>query len=195
MKAKRETIALGDLSLDVFQLPDGSYVMSQTQVAAAIGKGRQNLSDFLGSKWLKALPGADRSCQTFERIEIEGRGRDINAVPLEIAFLYWVFQVSQKNREAIAVVVPLGSETLARRADSAFGITRSEAEYEAATSEMMKLLGRVARERDILLDSYAIDDDARAIVGDLTSELDRRDRRLEQLEDFITEHGLDVPDE
>jgi hypothetical protein len=28
MKAKRQTIALGDLELDVFQLPDGEYVVT-----------------------------------------------------------------------------------------------------------------------------------------------------------------------
>jgi hypothetical protein len=93
------------------------------------------------------------------------------------------------------LVVATAQEALERRADAAFGIARSEAEYQAATAEMMKLLGRVARERDILLDNYAIDDDARAILGELTSELDRRDRQLEQLKDFIAEHGLDVPDD
>jgi hypothetical protein len=124
----------------------------------------------------------------------EGRGRDINAVPPEIAFLFWVFQVSRNNPEAIAVVVPLGSETLTRRADAAFGITRSEAEYEAATAEMMKLLGRVARERNLLLESYEIDDDARAIVGDMQAMLDERDRENARLKEKIRELGGDRHD-
>jgi hypothetical protein len=194
-KARRETIALGSIPLDVFQLPDGSYRMSQTQVAEAVDLEESYIRRFLSSKWLKALPGMDRSSDDFERIDYEGRGKPIRAIPLETATLFWVYQVWQKNRQALVLVVATVQEALERRADAAFGIARSEAEYQAATAEMMKLLGRVARERDILLDNYAIDDDARAILGELTSELDRRDRQLEQLKDFIAEHGLDVPDD
>ncbi|NJN62577.1 MAG: hypothetical protein HC795_14610 [Coleofasciculaceae cyanobacterium RL_1_1] len=41
MKAKRATIAIGTMEIDVFQLPDGSYRMSQTQVAETIGQSER----------------------------------------------------------------------------------------------------------------------------------------------------------
>ena len=90
---------------------------------------------------------------------------------------------------SIALVVATVRETLTRRADAAFGITRSEAEYEAATAEMMKLLGRVARERNLLLESYEIDDDARAIVSDMQAMLDECDRENARLREKIRELG------
>jgi hypothetical protein len=190
-KAKRQTIALGDIPLDVFQLPDGAYVMSQTQVAEAVDLDEIYIRRFLSSKWLKALPGKDHSSDDFEQVEYEGRGKPIRAIPLETAALFWVYQVWQKNRQAIALVVATVRETLTRRADAAFGITRSEAEYEAATAEMMKLLGRVARERNLLLESYEIDDDARAIVSDMQAMLDERDRENARLREKIRELGGD----
>ena len=36
IKATRATVAIGDLTVDGFQLPDGSYRMSQTGAAALI---------------------------------------------------------------------------------------------------------------------------------------------------------------
>ena len=188
-KAKRQTIALGDIPLDVFQLPDGAYVMSQTQVAEAVDLDEIYIRRFLSSKWLKALPGKDHSSDDFEQVEYEGRGKPIRAIPLETAALFWVYQVWQKNRQAIALVVATVRETLTRRADAAFGVVRSEAEYEAATAEMMKLLGRVARERNLLLESYEIDDDARAIVSDMQAMLDERDRENARLREKIRELG------
>jgi hypothetical protein len=190
-KAKRATIALGDIPLDVFQLPGGAYVMSQTQVAEAVDLDEIYIRRFLSSKWLKALPGKDHSSDDFEQVEYEGRGKPIRAIPLETAALFWVYQVWQKNRQAIALVVATVRETLTRRADAAFGVVRSEAEYEAATAEMMKLLGRVARERNLLLESYEIDDDARAIVSDMQAMLDERDRENARLREKIRELGGD----
>ncbi|MEM9769990.1 MAG: hypothetical protein AAF889_00040 [Cyanobacteria bacterium P01_D01_bin.73] len=49
-KAKRATIQLGDRELEVFQLPDGSYRLSQSQVAEAVEKPEANFPDFLGKK-------------------------------------------------------------------------------------------------------------------------------------------------
>lgn len=58
-KAKRATLNLGDRALEVFQLNDGAYQLSQAQVAKAVNKPRRNASVFLQSKWLKSLSGID----------------------------------------------------------------------------------------------------------------------------------------
>jgi hypothetical protein len=70
-KAKRQTITLGDVPLDVFQLPDGSYVMSLTQVAESIGTQRQNVANFLTSKRLKSLQGIAYTPKENDSVEIE----------------------------------------------------------------------------------------------------------------------------
>ena len=56
-KAKRAPVAIGQLSVDGFQMPDGSYRMSQTQAAESVGLSERNAREFLQSKSLKALMG------------------------------------------------------------------------------------------------------------------------------------------
>ena len=55
IKATRASVRIGALEVDGFMLPDGSYRMSQTQVAEAVGLSKRNVSDFLRSKALKRL--------------------------------------------------------------------------------------------------------------------------------------------
>jgi len=55
-RAKRRTIDLGEIPLEVFQLPSGDYRLSQTQVAEAIGKEERSFRDFLASKSPEAAP-------------------------------------------------------------------------------------------------------------------------------------------
>ncbi|MBE9111817.1 hypothetical protein IQ273_20630 [Nodosilinea sp. LEGE 07298] len=54
-KAHRAMVEVRPLSVDGFQMPDGSYRMSQAQTAEYIGKTPQNTSNSLRSKALKAL--------------------------------------------------------------------------------------------------------------------------------------------
>lgn len=70
-KATRATVTIGSLVVDGFMLPDGSYRMSQTQAAEAVGLTRRNVSDFLRSKSLKSLLGEGYTGTIFEREEIE----------------------------------------------------------------------------------------------------------------------------
>ncbi len=188
MKARRAVMQLGNLELDVFQLPDGSYRMSQTQIAEAVGLSRQYLSRFLSSKWLKALPGLDRSSHDFDRVEYEGRGRPINAVPLDIAFAFWLYQVTRGNKRAIALAYACGTETLTRRADRAFGVVRPEQEYNQILSEMANTIAQLDRtlqqrdrEIDMLQGEYATDDIARENFEYLTEEVRRLSDRLREL--------------
>ena len=56
-KAKRIIVAIGPLSVDGIQMPDGSYRMSQTQAGESVGLSEENACDFLQSKGFKALMG------------------------------------------------------------------------------------------------------------------------------------------
>ena len=49
-KAKRATVAIGPLSVDGFQMPDGSYRMSITGAADSVGLTARNAFAFLRSK-------------------------------------------------------------------------------------------------------------------------------------------------
>ena len=133
IKATRASVQIGSLEVDGFMLPDGSYRMSQAQVAQSVGKSPVNALRFLESKALKGLLGEGYTDYTPEQIEIEpepgrrGQSR-FNALPLEVATAYWVNQCFQGNKQALALVIALTTESLERRFDNAFGVTRTEQE-------------------------------------------------------------------
>lgn len=139
VKATRATVQIGSLAVEGFMLPDGSYKMSLTQAAEIVGLGVQNASDFLRSKALKSLLGKDYTPQTFEiEAEDQGRGQSrIRALPLEIVRKYWLWQACRGNKQALALVDALLAETLERRFDEAFGVSRSEEERNQRLSERM----------------------------------------------------------
>lgn len=185
-KAKRATIELGDRELEVFQLGDGSYQLSQTQVAKAVNKPRRNASDFLQSKWLKSLPGMDYTGPKKDLVEVEadheGRGGTrISPISLELAGIYWYYQAKRGNKDAEVLVIGCLIDSLLRRADQAFGVVRTEAEY----NQRLKTL---ETQLSILGDNYAIDDAARDSEKTAWDEVKR-------LRDWIEDQGLDYPTE
>lgn len=156
-KAKRATIELGDRELDVFLLPDGSYEMSQAQVARAIHQGRQNASRFLKSKWLKSLPGIDSMRHENPLIEVETDGPGgsrVYPISLELAAIYWYYQSKRDNRDAEALVIACLTDSLLRRADEAFGRARTMDDY----NQQLQTLEHNFR---ALSNSYMADDIAR----------------------------------
>jgi hypothetical protein len=57
-KCRRATIQLGNIPLDVFMLPDSTYVLSQVGIERAVNKGERSYRNFLASKSPEALPWA-----------------------------------------------------------------------------------------------------------------------------------------
>jgi hypothetical protein len=165
IKATRATVAIGDLTVDGFQLPDGSYRMSQTGAADTVGLSRQNVSDFLRSNAIKTLLGEGYTSpiSATEQIEIESeddkRGQSrFNSLPLEIVGAYWLWQSYRGNKKALSLCMALITETLERRFDNAFGMVRTEQERNDTTTARIKAL-----ESDLanLGEGFAIDDDIR----------------------------------
>ena len=191
-KAKRATIQLGSIELDVFQLPDGSYRMSQSEIASVVELQATYVLRFLSSKWLKALPSKDYTDYDFGKIEVEsevGRGQTrITPIPLEIAALFWSYQLWQRNKAAIPLVSACLSETLTRRADRAFGIDRSETEYNAQTADLMGILREKTLALETLSESYAADDVARDNEAAAWNEVQR-------LRAWFERQGIDYPAE
>lgn len=138
------------------------------------------------SKAFKSLLGEGYTDYTPEQIEIEpepgrrGQSR-FNALPLEVATAYWVNQCFQGNKQALALVMALATETLERRFDTAFGVTRSEQERNERLQERIQQL-----ETDLsnLGEAFAMDDQIRS--------------ERDYLERLLLQHGIDpwaLPDE
>ncbi|WP_414571755.1 hypothetical protein [Nostoc sp. CCY 9925] len=132
-KAKRALTQVAGIEVEVFQMPDGSYVMSQNQASNVIGLQGIYALRFLEESNIKVLP--DKDFKDY-RIAIEskadsrgGRGR-IKVVPISIAFDFWLDQAFKGNVKAQALVRACGQETLQRRCDTAFNQSKSEQQYE-----------------------------------------------------------------
>ena len=161
-KAQRATVQIRPLSVDGFQMPDGSYRMSITSAATAVDTSQQNATNFLRSKALKALQGSGYTPQSSEQIEVDatgqGRGQTrITALPLDVVFAFWLYQCSRGNKQAYNLLAALGLETLERRFDTAFGVERSESERNAIltqrlqqTESALSALGEAYAEPDVL---------------------------------------------
>jgi hypothetical protein len=160
-KATRSTVYIGDRAVDGFMLPDGSYRMSQTQAAECVGLSERNAREFLQSKALNTLLGEGYTPAISEiepDREQQRGGSRIRAWTLEVASAYWLWQAYRGNKPALSLCMALILESLERRFDEAFGVTRSERERNELLS------GRVRRlERDLqkLGEAYGMDDLAR----------------------------------
>ena len=161
IKATSATVAVGGLTVDAFMLPDGSYRMSQTQAAEAVGKDEINARRFLTSKSINAIRGEGYTPDSIE----SGQTR-FNALPLDVITAYWLYQSSQSNKQALALVWALLSESLERRFDNAFGVVRTEQERNDATTARIKAL-----EKDLanLGEGFAINADKDREIAYLTS--------------------------
>ena len=161
-KATRATIAIGSLKVEGFMLPDGSYRMSQTQVAETVGLKPRNVFDFLRSKAIKSLLGEgytfsvsdDEYIQSEPETGKRGASR-ITPIPLEAVATYWLWQSHRGNKQALALCLALMAESLERRFDNAFGIQRSEEEYNQRLEQQVQQLEQQAGE------AFAAADDER----------------------------------
>lgn len=128
VKAQRATIDIGGITINVYQLPDGSYRLAGRNVTDAIGMRPGSLSEVMKVKSLKALPHADSS---LSEVKAE-TGESFIPVSIVDALAYWGEMVERKNQSAKIVVLACAAETIERRADRAFNIQRAEADYDAA---------------------------------------------------------------
>ncbi len=159
VRAVRATVQIGSLTVDGFQLPDGGYRMSQTQAAECVGLSERNAREFLQSKALQALLGEGYTPATSEIESDAGQSRGgsrIRALPLEVVGAYWLWQSARGYKKALSLVMALLIESLERRFDSAFGVTRTEEERNELLSQRVQ---RLERDLQILGNAYAIEDD------------------------------------
>ncbi|MEG4092785.1 hypothetical protein [Microcoleus sp. Pol12B4] len=161
VRAVRASVQIGSLTVDGFMLPDGSYRMSQTQAAETIDEPPVYALRFLRSNGSKALLGETYTDYTPESVEVESelgqRGQTrINALPLNVVTAYWLTRAYKGNRKAFLLSWALLTESLERRFDEAFGVTRTETERNELLSQRVQELERDIRE------AFWVDDEARS---------------------------------
>ena len=164
-KAQRATVQIGPLSVDGFQMPDGSYRMSITGAAESVSLTVSNASDFLRSKAIKALLGSD-STPRISEVEVESEGQmtgqtRIRALPLDVVIAYWHWQSHRGNKQALQLCIALATETLERRFDAAFGVERSESDRNALLAQRLQ---QTESALAALGEAYAEPDDLREQV-------------------------------
>ncbi len=172
-KARRENIPIGSLETEGFMMPDGGYRMSQAQAAESIDESSVYALRFLASRDSKALLGEDYTDYTPEQIEIEprpgqrGQSR-INALPLEVVSAYWLYRAYRGNKKALALCWALLAESLERRFDKAFGVSRADDEYNQRLSERLQV---TQRQLEQLAEAYAEPDLLREQVARLEEQV------------------------
>lgn len=178
IRATRAPVQIGSQQIDGFMLPDGSYRMSQTIAAECVGLSERNARDFLRSKALKSLLGegytpAISSVEIESSDQLRGQSR-FNALPLEVVCAYWQWQAFRGNKQALSLCMALMLESLERRFDNAFGVTRTlDERQERLTSRVQQLENDLAE----LGEGFALDD------------LLRRER--DYFERLLRENGID----
>jgi P63C domain len=122
IKAVRGTVLLGDVSIGVYMLPNGSYKLAGRNVTDAIGEPNNSLIRNLGVQSLKDLPNADLSL-----IQVKANtGETFIAVSPLDAVSYWGKMALQGHKTAVAILMACAVESIERRADSIFGVVRTE---------------------------------------------------------------------
>jgi hypothetical protein len=133
-KAIRTTIEISGISVEVFRLPDGQYVMSQSQVALVIEVQSVLVLRFLSEKWLEGKLDKDyRSYKLPTQNDTKGRGgnnRQIKPIDITLASEFWAEQAFKGNKLAQALTYACILETLKRRCDNAFDIAKTTEQYE-----------------------------------------------------------------
>jgi hypothetical protein len=125
-KARRATIKLGAIDLEVFRLPSGEYALSQTQVCKIVNEGTISYRDFLRSNSPEALQA--KAFRT-EKLGIEGNNTKINSIPIECASLFWLHRFRLGNQLSGSLIVACTMESIERRADKIFKKFRTEDDY------------------------------------------------------------------
>lgn len=127
IKAVRGTILLGDVPLSVYMLPSGSYRLAGRNVTDAISEDDKSLTRKMGVRSLKDLPNADKACPKIRATT----GESFVPVSTLDASVYWMKMAIEGNQKAAAIMIAASVESIERRADAFFGVTRTEGEINA----------------------------------------------------------------
>lgn len=151
-KAERAIILLGNIELEVFQMPDGEYRLSQSQVLEAIDLPKNWISRLHSStpKQLKSLQAKGFSGYTLEvSITGEVKARRAKTVSVDDATKVWGFIARSGNEKALDLLEACAAETIETRANKVFGVQVLDEEQNKRLS--VRLEGKIVRRE--LMDS------------------------------------------
>jgi hypothetical protein len=136
-KARKGVINFGGIELEVYQLPNGDYEFGQSMVGKSLDKGHTSVIQFLNTTSSLALPYKYFLDDPKSEIEVldasNNLGLRIKVIPLKIVLAYWTYWAEKGNIKAKALLSAGTEETLTRLADQAFGVTKSEIQYQQET--------------------------------------------------------------
>jgi hypothetical protein len=147
-KAVKATIQVAGSEVDVYQLPNGSYVYSQLSATRTLGLSQSDWGSyersikgsdgalFAANTDLKALSDKGSDGALFAKTYIPAGRTRIAAVSQEMITGYWVWKLSNGNKQAMALVMALIAEALNRRSDAVFAVNKTEAQYETQTAKV-----------------------------------------------------------
>jgi hypothetical protein len=138
-KATRATITLGDIKLDVFQLPDGSYRWSSKHISDAINIRHSRVAQICTSKQAQSLTGSRFGVADFSPTKLTTNDcGNISGYSTDVAFFIWQYESMKGNELAQSIVFASGVEVLERRADAAFNAIRTEEERNTRLAQRAK---------------------------------------------------------
>lgn len=135
VKAVRAVDSIAGIEVEGFRLASGEYAMSQSQVADVVEMNRMSMSRFLSKKETQASLGEGFRCN---KLSVDGNNKPINVVPIDVALMFWGEQAANGNSKALALVLACAKETLERRFDRMFNVTKSEQQYEQQTTDWLE---------------------------------------------------------
>lgn len=205
-KAKKATIVYNGIELEAYQLPNGTYYLSKTQVGLAINKNHKSLGQFLDGTSPEALPYKDYD---HGQVQIESTQLCIHPVPLDLAAAYWTYWAQRGNTTALALVSTSVVESLTRLCNTAFGVENNEiaiqqmnvqnVDTNRAIFEMMTLLQSMNDRLDAQETRYQRLDEERAMLAEQNEELEELKEEIESYPQFlylldVAKNELDVTD-
>lgn len=141
LKAKEAQVTIAGVTIKGYQLPDGSYKASLSQVLEAFGISRGSATQEIRQRLVP-----DLATQALKVNRGKGKGSfQVNSVYLlEIELVNKVIRELAKkgNDQALDVLEALANETWQRRFDQAFGVQKTEATYEDQTREFFRQLAK-----------------------------------------------------
>lgn len=126
MYAKKKTVTMFGMNVEVYQLPNGEYTMSKTQVGQVINKDDRSVPAWLNGNSPEVIPYKDFS---FPEVSIAGNNKRFHSVPFDMAVSYWTYHARQGNEIALAIMANCTVEKMNRLADEAFNVEKTEVEY------------------------------------------------------------------
>jgi hypothetical protein len=129
IKAIRATIKLGDIDIDVFQLPNGSYGYSYDWIATLIERDKSVLSHKKSPFYLpRLLPSLIDNGLSNRRVSVEGISRTNFSwlTQNEIVDLLDTLAFDHNIVVCRTLLKATTHETLDRRSDNSFGVKRTE---------------------------------------------------------------------